>query len=60
MSKDPSISSISKDTPEKATSEDIGREAVDVGQVDVAAQLAAGGYGETITNEEALRIRYAL
>lgn len=31
----------------------------DYNQVDVAAQLAAGGYGESISEADALRVRHA-
>ena len=50
MSKDPSISSRneSEKAPDLALSD----------QVDVAAQIAVGGYGETITEEQARRLRY--
>ena len=34
--------------------------AADIRDVDVAAQVAAGGYGDSISEEDALRIRYAL
>ena len=36
---------------------DVGGEAVDISQVDVAAKLVANSYGETISDEESKRIR---
>ena len=57
MSKGASISSLQKETVVEVSSFDAGGEAVDISQVDVAAELVANSYGETISNEESKRIR---
>ena len=51
MSRDPSVSS--KDASEKVSPDDLGH-IQDFSEIDVAAQIAVGGYGETITDEQAL------
>ena len=53
MAKEGSISSITN------SEKDITPPTADSSQVDIAAQVAAGGYGDTISEADALRIRHA-
>ncbi|KAH8117203.1 membrane transporter [Phellopilus nigrolimitatus] len=57
MSKEPNVSSMPPPGLEKVSSSDSALVKAAYDEVDVAAQLASGGYGETISEEDALRIR---
>ena len=55
MSRELSVSS--KEASEKVSSENLGRIQVDFSEIDVAAQIAIGVYGETITDEQARKLK---
>ena len=54
MSRDPSVSS--KKASEKVSPDDLDH-IQDFSKIDVAAQIAVGGYGETITDEQARELK---
>lgn len=57
MSKEPSISS--REASEKVSPGAFGGDMeLDSSQIDVAAQIAIGGYGETISEEQAHKLKY--